>query len=89
MKRKLALSGKSLDGVPDPSTPELTVYDVPPAILEARHQIKALLESDDMSEIKRLGREALERLNVAVRAMAIDDLALVLPQGVEQSAPAA
>lgn len=88
MKRKSALSAKSFDGAPEQSTPELTVYDAPPAVLEARHRIKALLKSDDVAEMKRLGGEILEYLNLAVQAMATDDLALLV-EGEQQAAPAA
>lgn len=55
---------------------DLSVYDVPGAVLEARGAAYRLLEPD--ADPKSLGQEIIEKLTAAIRAMGRDDIGLVL-----------
>lgn len=90
MKAKSGQSATFSGNAQGKSTEELSVYDAPPAVLEARHRIKELLKNLDKPEtVRGLAEEILQYLNTAVRAMAKDDLALVLPQSEQGESEAA
>lgn len=69
-------------------SPPVTIYDVRPSVVAARDKVIAIMDSDDVAEKKRIGKEVLRHLNLAVRAMATDDLALLV-EGEQEAAPAA
>lgn len=76
MKPKSASSKISSERKPQMLTKDLSIYDVPGAVLEAREAAYRLLEPD--ADPKSLGQEIIEKLSAAVRAMGKDDIGLVL-----------
>ena len=84
MRRKSASSARSFAAGLAPSTPELTIYDAPPAVLEARHRVKELLKLELPADVQQLAAGALEYLNVAVRAMALEDMEVLLRSPMEE-----
>lgn len=76
MKSKLASSRTSSERKPQTLMRDLSVYDVPGVVLEAREAAYRLLEPD--ADPKSLGREIIEKLSAAIRAMGKDDIGLVL-----------
>lgn len=76
MKQKSASSRTSSARKPEALTKDLSIYDVPGAVLEAREAAYRLLEPD--ADPKSLGQEIIEKLSAAIRAMGKDDIGLVL-----------
>jgi hypothetical protein len=76
MRRKSVLSATSSASGKDSSTADFSVYDVPNATLEARHEARALLKHPD-PEVQAGAQRIIDLLSRSILAMGREDLGVL------------
>jgi len=80
MRRKSVSSRTSSGSGNNPSTPDFSIYDVPAASLEARHEARELLKHPDET-VRASAQRIIDQLTLAIQAMGRDDVGVLQVEG--------